>query len=38
MTRAMILLALVIVLTGCETVKGVGRDVTRAAETIDRVI
>jgi len=27
---------LIISLTGCETVKGIGRDITRAAESVDR--
>ncbi|WP_299367869.1 entericidin, EcnA/B family [uncultured Tateyamaria sp.] len=36
----LILLALgaTVTLTACETAKGVGRDITRAAEAVDRAI
>jgi len=34
---ALILLSL-IALTGCETAKGFGRDITRAADAVDRAL
>ena len=40
--RRILLLALTLMsltaLTACETAKGVGRDITRAAEAVDRVL
>ena len=36
MIRIFMLLFL-LVLSACETIKGVGRDITRAAETVDRL-
>lgn len=41
MTRALLGISLVIAiigLSGCETVKGVGRDITRGAEAVDRAL
>ncbi|MEL7132137.1 MAG: EcnA/B family entericidin [Pseudomonadota bacterium] len=41
MTRACLILLAVIATTAlaaCETAKGVGRDITRAAEAVDRAI
>ncbi|MCP4196315.1 MAG: entericidin EcnAB [Proteobacteria bacterium] len=35
--RIFLIAALVTTLTACETVKGIGRDITRAAETVDRL-
>ncbi len=35
--RIWILTSLFLALAACETVKGVGRDITRAAETVDRL-
>ena len=35
--RIGILMTLFLAMTACETVKGVGRDITRAAETVDRL-
>lgn len=40
MTRPRLILMAILAtltLTACETIKGVGRDVTRAAEAVDRV-
>lgn len=37
MKHAAILL-MVLTLTACETIAGFGRDVTRSAETVDRVL
>ena len=37
MIRVALILA-VLGLSACETVKGVGRDITRGAEAVDRVI
>lgn len=34
--RVTLTIALILTLGACETVKGVGRDITRAAETVDR--
>jgi len=34
--RLILPLTLILSLTACETVKGVGRDITRAAESVDR--
>ena len=35
--RLFLIAALITTLTACETVKGIGRDITRAAETVDRL-
>ena len=34
--RLLLIMGLVGTLSACETVKGIGRDITRAAETVDR--
>ena len=34
--RLILPILLIMSLTACETVKGIGRDITRAAESIDR--
>jgi len=34
--RVLIAISLILTLSACETVKGIGRDITRAAESIDR--
>ena len=38
MPRAALILAALLALTACETAKGVGRDITRAAEAVDRAL
>lgn len=34
--RLLLIMGLIGTLSACETVKGIGRDITRAAETVDR--
>lgn len=38
MLRTALILMSLIALSGCETAKGFGRDITRAAEAVDRAL